>query len=589
MKVFIMYITYRILKKYFVINHYMNKTITFEEKCLQYPSITLNKKQLCDFELLVNGGFAPLKGFMNEYDYTSVVNHMRLHDGQLWAMPITLCINEEQEQELKHSNYVVLKHETGLPLGIMDIRDHKSIYKSDISEECVNVYGANDTNHPYVKILYQYKENGFIYNIGGPIVDFKLPPHYDFQEHRFTPAETKEYFNKKGWTKIVGFQTRNPMHRSHYELTKYAMEIGGKDCKLFLHPVVGITQDCDIDYHTRVKCYVELMDYYEKDSALLSLLPLSMRMAGPREAVWHAQIRKNYGCTHFVVGRDHAGPSYKKANGNDFYGPYDAQDLLMKHAKEIGIEVITSKLIVYALPKEEKDEMKGKYLPIDQVNKETHDVKTISGTQQRDMLSKGEPIPTWFSFPKVIKILESTFRENNKKGFCLYFVGLSGCGKSTIANFMISKLQELTNRTITFLDGDIVRLHLSKGLGFSEKDRSINIQRIGYVASEVVKHGGVTIAANIAPFERDRNINRDKISANGEYIEVFVKTPLEICEQRDVKGLYKLARKGVIKEFTGISSPFEEPKNCELVINGVENMEDNINLIVNYLKKKELI
>ena len=249
MKVFIMYITYRILKKYFVINHYMNKTITFEEKCLQYPSITLNKKQLCDFELLVNGGFAPLKGFMNEYDYTSVVNHMRLHDGQLWAMPITLCINEEQEQELKHSNYVVLKHETGLPLGIMDIRDHKSIYKSDISEECVNVYGANDTNHPYVKILYQYKENGFIYNIGGPIVDFKLPPHYDFQEHRFTPAETKEYFNKKGWTKIVGFQTRNPMHRSHYELTKYAMEIGGKDCKLFLHPVVGITQDCDIDYH----------------------------------------------------------------------------------------------------------------------------------------------------------------------------------------------------------------------------------------------------------------------------------------------------------------------------------------------------
>ena len=589
MKVFIMYITYRILKKYFVINHYMNKTITFEEKCLQYPSITLNKKQLCDFELLVNGGFAPLKGFMNEYDYTSVVNHMRLHDGQLWAMPITLCINEEQEQELKHSNYVVLKHETGLPLGIMDIRDHKSIYKSDISEECVNVYGANDTNHPYVKILYQYKENGFIYNIGGPIVDFKLPPHYDFQEHRFTPAETKEYFNKKGWTKIVGFQTRNPMHRSHYELTKYAMEIGGKDCKLLLHPVVGITQDCDIDYHTRVKCYVELMDYYEKDSALLSLLPLSMRMAGPREAVWHAQIRKNYGCTHFVVGRDHAGPSYKKANGNDFYGPYDAQDLLMKHTKEIGIEVITSKLIVYALPKEEKDEMKGKYLPIDQVNKETHDVKTISGTQQRDMLSKGEPIPTWFSFPKVIKILESTFRENNKKGFCLYFVGLSGCGKSTIANFMISKLQELTTRTITFLDGDIVRLHLSKGLGFSEKDRSINIQRIGYVASEVVKHGGVTIAANIAPFERDRNINRDKISANGEYIEVFVKTPLEICEQRDVKGLYKLARKGVIKEFTGISSPFEEPKNCELVINGVENMEDNINLIVNYLKKKELI
>mgnify|MGYP000058924048 FL=1 len=567
----------------------MSKTMSFEEKCLQYPSITLNKKQLCDFELLVNGGFAPLKGFMNEYDYISVVNHMRLHDKQLWAMPITLCINEEQEQELKHSNYVVLKHETGLPLGIMDISDHKSIYKPDITEESVNVYGANDTNHPYVKILYQYKENGFIYNIGGPIVDFKFPPHYDFQQHRFTPAETKEYFKKKGWTKIVGFQTRNPMHRSHYELTKYAMKMGGKDCKLLLHPVVGITQDCDIDYHTRVKCYVELMDYYEKDSALLSLLPLSMRMAGPREAVWHAQIRKNYGCTHFVVGRDHAGPSYKKANGDDFYGPYDAQDLLVKHAKEIDIEVITSKLIVYALPKGEKDEMKGKYLPIDEVDDKKYDVKTISGTQQRNMLAKGEPIPTWFSFPKVIKILESTFKGTQQKGFCLYFVGLSGSGKSTIANFIISKLQELTNRTITYLDGDIVRLHLSQGLGFSEKDRSINIQRIGYVASEVVKHGGVAIAANIAPFEKDRIVNRDIINANGEYIEVFVKTSLDTCEQRDVKGLYKLARKGVIKEFTGISSPFDEPKNCELTLNGGADMEESINRIIDYLKSKELI
>lgn len=561
----------------------------FENKCLQYPSITLNKKQVCDFELIVNGGFAPLKGFMDERDYTSVVNHMRLFDKKLWSMPITLCINEAQKTELQHSNFVVLKHETGLPLGIMDISDDKAIYRSDVSEESVNVYGANDRNHPYVKILYQYQEDGFIYNIGGPIVDFKLPPHYDFKQHRFTPAQTKQYFKEKGWTKIVGFQTRNPMHRSHYELTKYAMKMAGEDCKLLLHPVVGITQDCDIDYSTRVKCYSALMDSYEKDTALLSLLPLSMRMAGPREAVWHAQIRKNYGCTHFVVGRDHAGPSYKREDGSDFYGPYDAQDLLMEHAKEIGIQVITSKLIVYALPKNEKNEMKGKYLAIDDVDKETYEIKNISGTQQREMLSKGQPIPQWFTFPKVSKILKDTFKGTKQKGFCLYFVGLSGCGKSTIGNFMIAKLQELTNRTITYLDGDIVRLHLSQGLGFSPEDRSINIRRIGFVAGEAVKHGGVVIAANIAPFENDRKVNRDVVSANGEYIEVYVNSSIETCEERDVKGLYKLARKGIVKEFTGISSPFEVPKDCELELDGSLPIEQNVNKIIKYLRDKELI
>ena len=366
----------------------MNKHINFEEKCLQYPSITLNKKQACDFELLVNGGFDPLTGFLNETDYKSVVEKMRLGNGKLWSMPITLCINGAQKTELQHSNFVVLKHETGLPLGIMDISDSKAIYKPDITKEAVKVYGADDKNHPYVKILYGYLDDGFIYNIGGPIVDFKLPPHYDFKQHRMTPAQTKKYFKENGWNKVVGFQTRNPMHRSHYELTRYAMKMGGEDCKLLLHPVVGITQDCDINYHTRVKCYKALMEYYEKDSALLSLLPLSMRMAGPREAVWHAQIRKNYGCTHFVVGRDHAGPSYKKQDGKDFYGAYDAQDLLMEHAKEIGIQVITSKLIVYALPKGEKDEMKGKYLAIDGVDDDTMDVKTISGDTTKRNVSQ---------------------------------------------------------------------------------------------------------------------------------------------------------------------------------------------------------
>ena len=564
------------------------KQITFEEKCAQLPFITLNSKQLCDFELLVNGGFAPLNGFMNKNDYNSCVNNMTLSNDALWAMPITLCINESQKTELQHSNHVCLKHDTGLPLAIMDISKAESIYQPDINNECIKVYGSNDTNHPYVKILFDYLNKGFIYNIGGEIIDFKLPPHYDFKELRLTPKETKEYFKKNGWNTIVGFQTRNPMHRSHYELTKYAMKMGGENCKLLLHPVVGITQDCDINYHTRVKCYKKLMEYYDTDSALLSLLPLSMRMAGPREAVWHAQIRKNYGCTHFVVGRDHAGPSYKKKNGEDFYGPYDAQDLLIKNADKIGIQVITSKLIAYALPKGETNEMKGVYKPIDEIDETKYVVMKISGTQQRKMLQDGEDIPQWFSFPAVIDELSNTF--NKDKGFCLYFVGLSGSGKSTIANFLMSKLRERIYKQITYLDGDIVRLHLSKGLGFTPEDRSLNIRRIGFVAAEVVKHNGIVVSANIAPFEEDRKYNRDLITSNGgKYIEVFVDSSLETCEKRDVKGLYALARKGIVKEFTGISSPFEKPKDAEIVLDGNNKLEENVDIVIKYLDDNGLI
>tara|TARA_B100000886_G_scaffold336968_1_gene296760 strand:+ start:4039 stop:5730 length:1692 start_codon:yes stop_codon:yes gene_type:complete len=563
--------------------------MSFEEKCNQYKSITLNKRQICDFELLVNGGFSPLNGFLEKKDYDSCVSKMRLLDDSLWAMPITLSINEKQRDELKHSNYVVLKHDTGLPLGLMNISDPDSIYEYDLQKECENVYGSYDDNHPYVKILKESYESGNRFYIGGKIEEFKLPPHYDFVTDRMTPKQTKEYFRENGWSKIVGFQTRNPMHRSHYELTKYALKVAGSYGRLFLNPVVGITQDCDINYHTRVKCYKKLMQYYEKDTAMLCLLPLTMRMAGPREAVWHAQIRKNYGCTHFVVGRDHAGPSYKKKNGHDFYGPYDAQDLLMKHADEIGIVPIVSKMIVYALPHEEHDEMKGEYMPIDEVDENKHKVMKISGTQQREMLRKGEKIPDWFTFSAVEEELKKSYKPLNEQGFTLYFVGLSGCGKSTIANFVMAKLNEYTNRKMSYLDGDIVRLNLSQGLGFSEKDRSINVRRIGFCCAEITKHGGIAVAANIAPFKEDRIYNREKISSEGHYIEIFVDTSLDNCEKRDVKGLYKLARKGVIKEFTGITSRFDKPENVELVLSDKNTIEQNVNLVIDYLKNNGLI
>jgi len=557
-----------------------------EELRGKYKLITLNKRQECDFELIVNGGFSPLKGFLKKDDYESVVNDMRLQSGELWSLPVTLCINEEQMSSLKDEKYVLLENETGLLLGLMNISEKDSIYLPNISLEAENVYGADDENHPYVKILKEYENDGKIYNIGGTIEKFNLPPRYDFQEFRRTPAEVKEEINKRGWKKVIGFQTRNPMHRSHYELTKYALSQAGEDAKLLLHPVVGITQDCDINYHLRVKCYKELMSYYDEDQAMLSLLPLTMRMAGPREAVMHAQIRKNHGCTHFVVGRDHAGPSYKKQDGTDFYGPYDAQDLLVKHAKEIGIEVIFSKLIVYALHKETKE---GTYMPIDKVDKEVYEVMNISGTKQRELLRKGEDLPEWFSFPKIAQLLKSEMSVNGKEGVCIYFVGLSGSGKSTIANYLISKINELSSSRVTFLDGDVVRRHLSKGLGFSKEDRSMNVRRIGYVCSEVVKHGGISIAANIAPYEEDRVYNRKIISQYGKYIEVYVNTTLDNCISRDVKGLYKLALEGKIKQFTGVSDPFEEPKDAELVLDGGKTIDESLNIVVEYLKSNNLL
>lgn len=550
--------------------------------------IVLNSRQLCDFELIVNDAFYPLTGFMKENDYNSCVRTMRLQDGTLWSMPITLFINQQQRDEFISLDHVVLKHESGLILGVMDIRAPGSIYKPNIALECRNVYGTDDDNHPYVNIQNEYLKNGYCYYIGGTIVEYKLPPHYDFVELRCTPKETKSCFEKSRWGSVIGFQTRNPMHRSHYELTQYALKVAGEGSKLLLHPVVGITQDCDVNYHTRVKCYKQLMKYYGENVAQLCLLPLSMRMAGPREAVWHAQIRKNYGCTHFVVGRDHAGPSCTKKDGSRFYGPYDAQDLLMQYATEIEIIPIISKLIVYAIPRLEKNLLKGAYMEIDNVDKKENVVMEISGSKQREMLRKGKDIPLWFSFPEIANILKKSYKPLHEQGFTLYFIGLSGSGKSTISNFVMARLFEFTDRKVTYLDGDVVRQNLSKGLGFSKEDRSTNVRRIGFLCSEITKHGGIAIAANIAPYNEDRLFNRRLISEHGNYIEVFVNTPLEECERRDVKGLYKLARQGVIKQFTGISDPFEIPQDCDIVLNG-KNIEQSVLTVIDYLIDQGLI
>lgn len=550
------------------------------KETIQYPDIILSDRELCDLELLLNGGFSPLTGFMTEDEYNGVVENMHLPTGELFPLPIVLSITSQEAEKLKDREKITLKDQYGLPLAILH---NQSIFKPDLINECVKCYGSSDTNHPYVNIVLSKQD---VYYIGGRLTEVQLPPHYDFTKIRLTPKETKQYFESNGWTTIVGFQTRNPMHRSHFELTKYALrETHDPNAKLLLHPVVGITQDCDVNYHTRVRCYKKLMTHYPENTALLSLLPLSMRMAGPREAVWHAIIRKNYGCTHFVVGRDHAGPSYKKKDGSDFYGPYDAHALLEKYKDEIGINVIMSPMIVYVRNTQT-------YMRIDEVPKD-YEILNISGTEQRRLLRAGEMIPEWFSWTDIIEELRLEFRDTHQQGLALYFIGLSGSGKSTLAKAVVSRLMEIEKkRRTTMLDGDVVRYNLSRGLSFDKKDRSTNVRRIGYVASEIVKHGGIAIAANIAPYDEDRLANRELITQYGNYIEIYMKTDISVCERRDVKGLYQLARRGVIKQFTGISDPFEEPTKPDLVLDSdedVNSLEENVDKVIKYLKDRKLL
>ena len=513
-----------------------------------YPSITLTPRQICDLELLLNGGFSPLRGFLNRADYDRVVEEMRLADGTLWPMPITLDISEAVASTLDGHEKVALRDQTGLLLAILTVGD---LWQPDKAREAEGVFGTTNTEHPAVGYL--MNEAGAFY-LGGTLEGIQLPQHYDFEDLRKTPKELRAYFEAHGWERIVAFQTRNPMHRAHKELTDRAAQgIGGH---LLIHPVVGMTKPGDIDYYTRVRCYKKLLKYYPEDETTISLLPLAMRMGGPREAVWHAIIRKNYGCTHLIVGRDHAGPGSDSA-GTPFYGPYDAQDLVVAKGEEIGMEVVPFRLMVY-LPAQEI------YKPIDEVE-EGEETLSISGTELRRRLATGEKIPAWFSYPDVVAELRHTHPPREKQGFTVFFTGLSGSGKSTIANAVRTKLLELTTRPVTLLDGDVVRTHLSKGLGFSAEDRSTNVQRIGYVASEVTRHGGIAVCAPIAPYKADRQVNRNRIAAGGGYIEVYVDAPLEVCEARDVKGLYAKARAGIIKGFTGIDDPYEAPINAEVV------------------------
>jgi len=522
-----------------------------KREAAELTSWDLTPRQICDLELLMNGGFAPLKGFLDQEDYESVVNTMRLADGTLWPMPITLDVSQAFADGIEPGQDIALRDQEGVILAILSISDK---YVPNKALEAEKVFGADDVAHPAVNYLHHVA--GPVY-LGGAVTGIQQPMHYDFRARRDTPNELRAYFRKLGWRKIVAFQTRNPLHRAHQELTFRAAKEA--QANLLIHPVVGMTKPGDVDHFTRVRCYEAVLDQYPGATTTMSLLPLAMRMAGPREAVWHGLLRKNYGCTHFIVGRDHAGPG-KNSAGEDFYGPYDAQELFREHQAEMGIEMVDFKHMVYV-------QERAQYEPADEIaDKDDVTILNISGTELRRRLREGLEIPEWFSFPEVVNELRRTSPPRSKQGFTVFFTGLSGSGKSTIANAIMVKLMEMGGRPVTLLDGDVVRKHLSSELGFSKEHRDINIRRIGYVASEITKNGGIAICAPIAPYIATRRSVREMIEAFGAFVEVHVATSLEECERRDRKGLYALAREGKIKEFTGISDPYETPTAAELVV-----------------------
>ncbi len=527
------------------------------EASVNWPSWDLTPRQMCDLELLMCGAFSPLSGFMNKADYEAVCDGMRLADGTLWPLPVTLDVTEDVAAKLEPGSKLALRDPEGVMLAAIEVED---IWELDRESEAERVYGTQDRKHPAVSYLFE-KSNGVL--VGGRVLGFQAPWHYDYAALRATPEDLRRRFERLGWRKIVAFQTRNPMHRAHFELTLRAAR--DVEANLLIHPVVGMTKPGDVDHYTRVRCYQGLVDRYPKNTAMLALLPLAMRMGGPREALFHAIIRKNYGCSHLIVGRDHAGPG-ADSEGNPFYGPYDAQELLTQHQKELGITMVPFRMVVYV---EDRDA----YFPIDEVPEGTRTLN-ISGTELRERLARGAELPEWFTFPEVAKELRRTHPPRSKQGFTVFFTGLSGSGKSTVANSLRVKLLEMGGRPVTLLDGDHVRKNLSSELGFSKEHRDLNIRRIGYVASEITKNGGIAICAPIAPYDSVRRDVRADVEPGGGFILVHVATPLEVCEKRDRKGLYAKARAGIIKQFTGISDPYEDPQDADVVLDTTDLLPD---------------
>ena len=545
----------------------------YSELSNNISSLTLSLKQQCDLEMISNGAFSPLSTFNNQKDYEEILLNNKLSNGLVWPIPIVLDVPDQFLKSLDKNEYISLRNTEGFLLAILKV---KEFWAPNKKEEANLVFKSNDLNHPGVDYLFNHTNNNYI---SGELVPIQENKYFDFTHLRKSPQEVRDFFRLNNWKDVIAFQTRNPMHRAHYELTKLAMD--EHNSKLLIHPVIGMSKPGDIDHFTRVKCYQHIIKYYPENSVELSLINLAMRMAGPKEALWHAIIRKNYGCNRIIIGRDHAGPGVN-AEGKPYYQPYDAQELIAQYQEELEIKMVPFKEMVFA-------KNKKTYLPLDKIEQDDP-IEKLSGTQFKELLQQRTEIPTWYSFPEVIHELRKRFPKLHNQGLTVFFTGLSGAGKSTLANAIMYKLMETEDRPITLLDGDIVRQHLSSELGFSKEDRDIHVKRIGYVASEITKHGGVAICAPIAPYSNTRKVVRNMIDEVGSFVEIHVATPLSVCEERDTKGLYKQARAGKILDFTGVSDPYEEPENPEITVDTSDiTVEESSALILDKLRSLKLL
>ena len=545
----------------------------YSELSNKTASLTLSLKQQCDLEMISNGAFSPLSTFNNQKDYEEILLNNKLSNGLVWPIPIVLDVPDQFLKSLDKNEYISLRNAEGFLLAILKV---KEFWAPDKKEEANSVFKSNDPNHPGVDYLFNHTNNNYI---SGELVPIQSNKYFDFTHLRKSPQEVRDFFRLNNWKDVIAFQTRNPMHRAHFELTKLAMD--EHNSKLLIHPVVGISKPGDIDHFTRVKCYQHIIKYYPENSVELSLINLAMRMAGPKEALWHAIIRKNYGCNRIIIGRDHAGPGVN-AEGKPYYQPYDAQELIAQYEEELEIKMVPFKEMVFA-------KNKKTFLPLDKIE-QNDPIEKLSGTQFKELLQQRTEIPNWYSFPEVIHELRKRFPKLHNQGLTVFFTGLSGAGKSTLANAIMYKLMETEDRPITLLDGDIVRQHLSSELGFSKEDRDIHVKRIGYVASEITKHGGVAICAPIAPYSNTRKVVRNMIDEVGSFVEIHVATPLSVCEERDTKGLYKQARAGKILDFTGVSDPYEEPENPEITVDTSDiTVEESSALILDKLRSLKLL
>ena len=514
-------------------------------------SLTLSQRQLCDLELLMNGAFSPLAGFMTEPVYERVLQEMRLPSGLLWPMPVTLDISDAQAGKFEQGARIALRDEEGFMLAVMQV---ESLWHPDKKREAELIYGTTSDAHPGVRHLYEKVHATYV---GGTIEGIQLPYHYDFETLRDTPQELRHLFDKLGWRRVVAFHTSKPMHRVHREITLRAAKEA--QANILLHPAVGMTKPGDLHYYARVHCYQAIRRHYPHNMAALSLLPLALRMAGPREALLNAIIRQNYGCSHFIVGPEHAAPPNVRDGAPRFYPAGAAQQMVAQHQGELEIRMIPVEELRYVPEREQ-------FLPMQQIAHAKHEGILFSEKELNHHLAHNLKIPSWFSYPEVIQALRKTRPPRSSQGITLFFTGLSGSGKSTLAKIIYAKFIEAGERPVSLLDGDIVRNNLSSELGFSKDHRNLNVRRIGYVASEITKNRGVAICAPIAPYAETRRAVREAIEQYGAFIEIHVATPLEVCESRDRKGLYAKARQGVIPEFTGISDPYETPENPDIQI-----------------------